>query len=493
MSALKDHAAARLATATATERLDAKKAVLDYLSGSASISASSVVSSAVAMKVSVPYPSHELANLLDLQAQVLAKVEGGECQASLEALRSAVECGLAAAGGPGVMPGQKKKAQLRREAKLRALEVGLGLVDVEAEEAEAKEEDERRRERTMHHRRRKERRKGDSRTGLEELRGAMEEMGGRWLRNDLCGLCAEGGEVPARIDWGSIPGVLKVRFALCCFRWRWRCCYRSAFSSLTLSFVAAALPVSLSSQPSSSEGGGISRRDRVTRKVWQLESLEHALDLVMKARRTGREGRPLKVVDFGSGSGNSALVLAALHPEAAFTLVDNKDDCIRLVDKRAEEAGLNNVVGHLGEVSDFRESFDVGLAVHLCGAATDEAQKACMEAEADFILVPCCVGKIEMGCRESEREATYPRSSFFRSKLPTSEYLKLTRVADFSDGGGEGTADETAGLAKKMVDYDRAKAGEERGYVMTVGKMVPLVSTVKNDVIVGLKRSPGVK
>ena len=137
------------------DRLAAKKVVLAYLRPESDDDASSAVASCLAMKASVPSSSHELANLLELEAQVMAKNAGGECEASLNALRSAVKCGLAASGGPGVMPGQKKKAQLRREARLREVEVEMGLVDIEAEEAEVYLEDERRRERTRHHRRRK--------------------------------------------------------------------------------------------------------------------------------------------------------------------------------------------------------------------------------------------------------------------------------------------------------------------------------------------------
>lgn len=45
-------------------------------------------------------------------------------------------------------------------------------------------------------------------------------------------------------------------------------------------------------------------------------------------------------------------------------------------------------------MSDYKERFDIGLATHLCGEATDLAQAKCIENNATFILTPCCVGKI---------------------------------------------------------------------------------------------------
>lgn len=47
-----------------------------------------------------------------------------------------------------------------------------------------------------------------------------------------------------------------------------------------------------------------------------------------------------------------------------------------------------------GDVSDYKERFDIGLATHLCGEGTDLAQAKCIENNATFILTPCCVGKI---------------------------------------------------------------------------------------------------
>ena len=44
----------------------------------------------------------------------------------------------------------------------------------------------------------------------------------------------------------------------------------------------------------------------------------------------GATAEPPHVVDFGSGSGNSALAFAALLPGVRFTLIDAKADAVRI-------------------------------------------------------------------------------------------------------------------------------------------------------------------
>ena len=148
----------------------------------------------------------------------------------------------------------------------------------------------------------------------------------------------------------------------------------------------------------------------------------------------------MRIVDFGSGSGNSSLALASLFPSCDFTLVDSKPSCISILRKRIAISGLTNVTPLLGDVMDFKSPFDVGIAIHLCGEATDFAMQNCIANKASFVLVPCCVGKIHKVVQsqiDANVEVTdYPRSLWLKSKLPITDYLSLTRVADFSDGGG---------------------------------------------------------
>lgn len=79
----------------------------------------------------------------------------------------------------------------------------------------------------------------------------------------------------------------------------------------------------------------------------------------------------LHIVDFGCGSGNLLLPLAALLPHCRFTGVDMKPAALQLLQQRANAAGLTNVCVFEGMIEAYSARFDVGLALHACGNATD--------------------------------------------------------------------------------------------------------------------------
>lgn len=79
----------------------------------------------------------------------------------------------------------------------------------------------------------------------------------------------------------------------------------------------------------------------------------------------------LHIVDFGCGSGNLLLPLAALLPGCQFTGVDMKPAALKLLMQRAADAGLSNVSVFEGMIEQYRQPFDVALALHACGNATD--------------------------------------------------------------------------------------------------------------------------
>jgi len=207
---------------------------------------------------------------------------------------------------------------------------------------------------------------------------------------------------------------------------------------------------------------------------------------------------PLHIVDFGSGSGNSALVLAFLFPMHRFTLVDSLPVCIELINKRVQDANITNVDAFQSFVKDYphlEKPFDLGLAIHLCGEATDECMNKCFDSNADFVLVPCCVGKIAMviekqmeaGVSCDDVSVVYPRSKWLkegmggRPGMETAMYLKCARVADFSEAVGT----DNAQAAKRLIDIDRSQLAVEKGYEVVLGKMEPVEASRKHDVIVG--------
>ena len=65
----------------------------------------------------------------------------------------------------------------------------------------------------------------------------------------------------------------------------------------------------------------------------------------------------------------------------------------QLAQSRVEQAGLTNVKVIQGLVQDYLEPFDLAIALHACGEATDLVQDLCLHHQAGFVLCPCCVGE----------------------------------------------------------------------------------------------------
>lgn len=158
-------------------------------------------------------------------------------------------------------------------------------------------------------------------------------------------------------------------------------------------------------------GGTSGANMRAARKRWQVESvytallkLVNALAPLGESDTDGFQGERarLRVVDFGSGAGNATLAVAwLLRTRCSFVLVDMKPVASELVNQRvAKVEGLSKVVSStIGRIEDFAEPFDIGVAVHACGLATDCAQLQCIARGVPYLLVPCCVGKLNNDVR----------------------------------------------------------------------------------------------
>lgn len=80
----------------------------------------------------------------------------------------------------------------------------------------------------------------------------------------------------------------------------------------------------------------------------------------------------VRVVEFCAGSGYIALPLACEAPRILVSLVDMKKPSLDIGDERIATAGLGGrATTHLTRVEQFEEPFEVGIALHACGGATD--------------------------------------------------------------------------------------------------------------------------
>jgi SAM-dependent methyltransferase len=125
----------------------------------------------------------------------------------------------------------------------------------------------------------------------------------------------------------------------------------------------------------------------------------------------------LHIVDFGCGTGNLLLPLAALFPCCSFTGVDMKPAALQLLQQRAAAGGLSNVAVFEGMIEQYSQPFDVALGLHACGNATDHVLQMAVHCGAAFVVSPCCVGEsdgfglavaaaLNDGCDSSSQTAT---------------------------------------------------------------------------------------
>ena len=235
-------------------------------------------------------------------------------------------------------------------------------------------------------------------------------------------------------------------------------------------------------------GGGALPEARRPRKREQLANMLSLLgDLV----------RPGDVVaDFCSGLGHQTLPLAFLRRDVSFVLVDRNPFGLGVAARRCETLGMANVRTFHGTVRDFKDRFDVGVALHACGAATDDVLDACVRVRAAFVVAPCCVGgvaaaKVWRDVVPGAGDRPYPRSCLLRDAISTAEYAALARSADTNADGRDldDKAPRDMGrrrLCKTIVETDRLRrATEGGGYDGRLVLMEPLACTPKNDIIVG--------
>ncbi|NWX43826.1 GSTCD protein, partial [Steatornis caripensis] len=222
-----------------------------------------------------------------------------------------------------------------------------------------------------------------------------------------------------------------------------------------------------------SPGEGKMSRDRALRKQQQLNNLVAA---VTKLAKPGDV-----IVDFCSGGGHVGIVLAHMMPSCQVVLIENKELSLIRAKDRSDELGLNNIWFIQANLDYFNGTFNIGVALHACGVATDMVIEHCIKARAAFVISPCCYGFIQ-----NTVKFKYPQSHQFKDILSYKEHMILCR---FADQTALQLPPERRLIGKQcmgLVDLDRAWAAEERNYAVQVISMEPESCSPKNNMFVGI-------
>ena len=147
--------------------------------------------------------------------------------------------------------------------------------------------------------------------------------------------------------------------------------------------------------------GGQLPVERLEKKCQQLENLTLAVLSL-------RPGPGQVIVDFCSGGGHLAILLAYLLPEVTVYLVENKHQSLLRAIKRVQALGLSNCRFYQGNMDYFQGRFDIGVSLHACGVATDLVIQASVRQKASFVCCPCCYGSVQ-----ANHMLAYPRSNAF--------------------------------------------------------------------------------
>ncbi|XP_063467195.1 glutathione S-transferase C-terminal domain-containing protein isoform X2 [Symphalangus syndactylus] len=198
--------------------------------------------------------------------------------------------------------------------------------------------------------------------------------------------------------------------------------------------------------------------DRALRKQQQLNNLVY---VVTNQAKPGD-----RIVDFCSGG---------------VTLIENKELSLIRAKKRSDELGLSNIWFIQANMEYFTGMFNIGVALHACGVATDMVIEHCIKTRASFVTCPCCYGFIQ-----NTSKFNFPKSEQFKKTLSYKEHMILCR---FADQTAVQLPPQRRLIGKQcmcLVDLDRARAAEECGYSVQVISMEPESCSPKNNMIVGV-------
>ncbi len=133
-----------------------------------------------------------------------------------------------------------------------------------------------------------------------------------------------------------------------------------------------------------------------TRMSDKYRQIHHFVELLAPALRSLPIGRPIRVVDMGSGKGYLTFATCAFLIQEGYNAevvgIERRRELVDLCNRVAALCEFGGLRFEVGEISGFTlEGVDVVIALHACDTATDDAIYRGIAANAQLIfLAPCC-------------------------------------------------------------------------------------------------------
>ena len=124
-------------------------------------------------------------------------------------------------------------------------------------------------------------------------------------------------------------------------------------------------------------------------KCWQLEAICSIVEALLERATINRAASSISPPAAGR-----LIAAGSVAAVGDYAILELKKRSLDIARARAEEAGLTNVRFHERDIAAYDEPFEIGVALHACGAASDLVLQKCAEAKARYVVCPCRLGKL---------------------------------------------------------------------------------------------------
>ncbi len=228
-----------------------------------------------------------------------------------------------------------------------------------------------------------------------------------------------------------------------------------------------------------SEGKVISSKYDKFRQINRfLEFIDDILKDVTELKKAAGDQSPIRIADFGCGKSYLTFAVHYLlteirHIPCQIEGLDLKKDVIAYCNEITKKLGLENLIFHTGNISDYsgKNSPDIVITLHACDTATDFAlEYACQRGAKAILSVPCCQHQINTQLQNLPADK--------KAELKTSALAPLLKYGLIRER-----------FSALLTDALRGQWLEDQGYSVQLLEFIDMEHTPKNILIRAVRKA----